>query len=157
MSFVYEDANGHGIYLNPYNPEYTNNASMVAPGCKNSRNTDVSVVRGALLDPDQCKYVIENQLVFRGLWMEVVRETPPKAGGSDPGGYFYNFTPWILGDTRMFDDGYYLSPYDPGYLYNGSYKDLDNFYTTRGIQQRREYFDKLPVTNKRTPARSEYI
>ena len=104
------------------------------------------VLRGAFLDPDQAKYVIENKLELKGMWIEVFRETPALAGSGNPIGIFSSFFPWILSETNLFGR-YYLHPFDcmaskVGQGSTGTTSFRDTYYNDEEIRMRDDYFER---------------
>jgi hypothetical protein len=104
------------------------------------------VLRGAFLDPNQAKYVIENKLELKGMWIEVFRETPALAGSGDPIGIFSSFFPWILSETNLFGR-YYLHPFDcmaskVGQGSTGTTSFRDTYYNDEEIRMRDDYFER---------------
>lgn len=118
----------------------------------NPKNTN-GVLRGAFLTPVQAKYVIENKLELKGMWIEVYRHTPQLAGGGNPVGIISSFFPWILSELNLFGR-YYLHPFDCMASSIGIDKDegthafQNHFYNEEEIRMRNEYFEKLDVAMK---------
>lgn len=109
----------------------------------NAKNTN-GVLRGAFLDPNQAKYVIENKLELKGMWIEVFRNSGNGTG--NPVGIFSSFFPWILSELSLFGR-YYLHPFDcmiskVGTDDTGSRDFRDTYYNEQEIAMRDDYFQR---------------
>ena len=163
--YIYQDGEGNRVFLHPYynssrtsglskndNMRYPENATYAMPGTAvnydqdNARQKWAGVLRGAMLRPDQVRYVVDNQLVLTGMAIEISKRTPA-TGTGNPQACFYNFFPWILGDTTRFGQ-YYLHPMDYQ-AFKGSANDQiygsylkDAWYKTdEDRKSRQEYFN----------------
>ena len=172
ICFLYQDANGDEVPLIPignaetggpkdiidfnYSPD-KEDGNWSGPGCcahnqdsnkRGGTNSGHGALRGAFLDPEQVKYVIDNQLELKGMWIEVYRRTSRSAKKADPQGWFWGMFPWILDETTPGKFGkYYLHPYDYmnskfGYNHDADAKKGFNekWYTDEDLRKREEYF-----------------
>jgi len=164
--FIYQDAEGKRVNIMPYggnahtsglsvndDMRYPENYKLSAPGTAvnydkdKARQRSAGVLRGAMLYPEQIRYVIDNQLVLTGMAVEVRKRTPSLPGSGNPHACFYNFFPWILGETSKFGQ-YYLHPMDyqvykaePGSTSRSNANYFSSlYYTESDIKLREEYF-----------------
>jgi hypothetical protein len=149
IALEYEDENGEVYVLIPpqvmFDNEDKSSGKFYAPMAKKPTGSTKQLLRGVALDPKQATFVVENELYFKGIHIQVNRETPSKAGTNTPHGLFWSFTPWILGDTKpRFDDGYCLSTWDLWAVRDKDSTECSDFisdwWTDKGLQERERYF-----------------
>jgi hypothetical protein len=150
IALEYEDENGEIYTFIPpqvmFDDKDESTGRYYPPMAKKPTGSTYQLLRGTALDPKQSTFVVENQLYFKGMHIQVNRETPGSAGTGNPRGHFWNFTPWILGDVKsVFDDGYNLSAFDLWAVRDqGNWEVaefISDFWTDQGLKQRERYFD----------------
>ena len=114
----YVDDNGEIYHIIPPQPRFDDGELddghyQYAPGVNGDAKSTYTVNRGVGLSSKQALFVVERELYFKGIHIQVNRETPTQTGSGDPQGWFFNFTPWILGDSEIrFEDGFCLTMWD---------------------------------------------
>ena len=158
--FEYVDDNGKLYHIIPPQQQFDDAEKkdghyQYAPGVNGDAKSTYTVNRGVGLNSRQALFVVDRGLYFKGIHIQVNRETPSQTGTGDPKGWFFNFTPWILGDSEIrFDDGFCLTMWDK-YATEVLDKNINNFnasfnlnsigtseWSSEGLKQRVLYFSE---------------
>lgn len=110
----------------------------------NNSSYSSGVLRGAFLNPEQVKVVVNSKLELKGMWIEIYRNTG--SGTGNPQLWMHSLFPWILDDTNLYGK-WYLHPFDYMVSDYGSHHDpstmtnfADTFYDETDLAKRNEYF-----------------
>jgi hypothetical protein len=170
ICFLYQDAEGKEVPLIPLGNRNLNGLKeankymkfpdedngICPPGCGGSnQQTNIKgnsafksgVLRGAFLDPKQVRFVVDNGLELKGMWIEIYRNTSSSAKKADPELWMHSLFPWILDETTRFGE-YYLHPFDFMISRFGAHHNEDavenfigDWYTDEDMKKRDEFFE----------------